>query len=280
MKKIFGILMSLAILAFAGSALFAADATVTYVSGKVEVQRGSSWVALKVGDLVHPSEVVSTGFQSEAKVKLADSIMYMGPLTRVTLEQLSSTESQDNVNVYLKTGAVRSQVNHKDNKRVNYQVRTSVAVASARGTNYSVSGDGTVIGYSGVIAVAAVPAAADTDTGAGETETPASEESGTSDGTAAAAPAAKPVLLKANQSLKVTASGSISAPVNTTVQAAATAVSAVSTASAKESVSSAASAASTSTVTSTAAAAAASAVETPATAEETKTGLKISVTLE
>ena len=85
--------------------------------------------------------------------------MYMGPLTRVTLEQLSSTESQDNVNVYLKTGAVRSQVNHKDNKRVNYQVRTSVAVASARGTNYSVSGDGTVIGYSGVIAVAAVPAA-------------------------------------------------------------------------------------------------------------------------
>ena len=276
MKKIFGILMSLAILAFAGSALFAADATVTYVSGKVEVQRGSSWVALKVGDLVHPSEVVSTGFQSEAKVKLADSIMYMGPLTRVTLEQLSSTESQDNVNVYLKTGAVRSQVNHKDNKRVNYQVRTSVAVASARGTNYSVSGDGTVIGYSGVIAVAAVPAAADTDTGAGET--PASEESGTSAGTAAAAPAAKPVLLKANQSLKVTASGSIS--VNTTVQAAATAVSAVSTASAKESVSSAASAASTSTVTSTAAAAAASAVETPATAEETKTGLKISVTLE
>lgn len=278
MKKIFGILMIFAILAFAGSALFAADATVTYVSGKVEVQRGSSWVALKVGDLVHPSEVVSTGFQSEAKVKLADSIMYMGPLTRVTLEQLSSTESQDNVNVYLKTGAVRSQVNHKDNKRVNYQVRTSVAVASARGTNYSVSGDGTVIGYSGVIAVAAVPAAADTDTGAGET--PASEESGTSDGTAAAAPAAKPVLLKANQSLKVTASGSISAPVNTTVQAAATAVSAVSTASAKESVSSAASAASTSTVTSTAAAAAASAVETPATAEETKTGLKISVTLE
>ena len=278
MKKIFGILMILAILACAGSALFAADATVTYVSGKVEVQRGSSWVALKVGDLVHPSEVVSTGFQSEAKVKLADSIMYMGPLTRVTLEQLSSTESQDNVNVYLKTGAVRSQVNHKDNKRVNYQVRTSVAVASARGTNYSVSGDGTVIGYSGVIAVAAVPAAGDTDTGAGET--PASEESGTSDGTAAAAPAAKPVLLKANQSLKVTASGSISAPVNTTVQAAATAVSAVSTASAKESVSSAASAASTSTVTSTAAAAAASAVETPATAEETKTGLKISVTLE
>ena len=278
MKKIFGILMILAILAFAGSALFAADATVTYVSGKVEVQRGSSWVALKVGDLVHPSEVVSTGFQSEAKVKLADSIMYMGPLTRVTLEQLSSTESQDNVNVYLKTGAVRSQVNHKDNKRVNYQVRTSVAVASARGTNYSVSGDGTVIGYSGVIAVAAVPAAADTDTGAGET--PASEERGTSDGTAAAAPAAKPVLLKANQSLKVTASGSISAPVNTTVQAAATAVSAVSTASAKESVSSAASAASTSTVTSTAAAAVASAVETPATAEETKTGLKISVTLE
>lgn len=278
MKKIFGILMILAILAFAGSALFAADATVTYVSGKVEVQRGSSWVALKVGDLVHPSEVVSTGFQSEAKVKLADSIMYMGPLTRVTLEQLSSTESQDNVNVYLKTGAVRSQVNHKDNKRVNYQVRTSVAVASARGTNYSVSGDGTVIGYSGVIAVAAVPVAADTDTGAGET--PASEESGTSDGTAAVAPAAKPVLLKANQSLKVTTSGSISAPVNTTVQAAATAVSAVSTASAKESVSSAASAASTSAVTSTAAAAAASAVETPATAEETKTGLKISVTLE
>ncbi len=127
-----------------GTSAFAADATVTFVSGKVEVQRDGKWIALQKGDTVLQSETISTGFQSEAKIKVLESVMYLGPVTRITLEELSSTEQNDNVNVYLKTGTARSQVRHIDNKRVNYQVHTAVAVASCRGTGWIMDDSNTV----------------------------------------------------------------------------------------------------------------------------------------
>ena len=117
MKKIRFLLI--AFLISAGAGLYAADASVTFVSGKVEVQRGTKWVPLQKGDTLAKSDTISTGFQSEAKIKLMDSVLYLGPVTRITLEELATKGNTDNVNVYLKTGAARSQVKHVDNKRVN-----------------------------------------------------------------------------------------------------------------------------------------------------------------
>ena len=138
-----------------GTSVFAADATVTFVSGKVEVQRNGKWVALQKGDTVGQSETISTGFQSEAKIKLMESVMYLGPVTRITLEELSTVDQTDNVNVYLKTGTARSQVRHVDNKRVNYQVHTAVAVASCRGTGWIATDSNTFEGTEGEFAVGA-----------------------------------------------------------------------------------------------------------------------------
>lgn len=132
MKKLFTILF---VLLFACK-IFAADGVVTFVKGKVEVKRGNSWVALKVGDKVAQSEVINTGFQSEAKVKLMNNVLYLGPVTRVTLSTLSSSSDKDKVNVYLSTGTIRSKVNRTDTKRVSYTVRTPIAVASVRGTDF------------------------------------------------------------------------------------------------------------------------------------------------
>ena len=81
--------------------------------------------------------------------------MYLGPVTRITLEELSTTGQQDNVNVYLKTGSARSQVKHVDNKRVNYQVHTAVAVASCRGTDWIIDDSNNIICFEGTVAVAA-----------------------------------------------------------------------------------------------------------------------------
>ena len=67
----------------------------------------------------------------------------------------SSSGSQDNVNVYLKTGTARSQVKHVDNKRVNYQVHTAVAVASCRGTEWIIDDSNNVDCFEGVVAVSA-----------------------------------------------------------------------------------------------------------------------------
>ena len=93
MRKIKALLIA-AVFTAIGASAFAADATVTFVSGKVEVQRGGKWVALQKGDTVSKNETISTGFQSEAKIKILESVMYLGPVTRITLEELSSTEDK------------------------------------------------------------------------------------------------------------------------------------------------------------------------------------------
>lgn len=178
MKKIVSLLITL----FLAASLFAAEATVTYVSGKVEVQRGNKWVPLQKGDTLAKSDMVSTGFQSEAKIKLYESVLYLGPVTRVSLEELSSSGNQDNVSVYLKTGSARSQVKHVDEKRVKYQVHTAIAVASCRGTDWILDDSNKVVGIDGEVAV-------DSYTGA--------EDAGG-------------IILTANQTLKVSEDGTVS----------------------------------------------------------------------
>ncbi len=182
MRKIRLVLTAILFVAFCTS-VSAAEATVTFVSGKVEVQRDGKWIALQKGDTVSKSETISTGFQSEVKLKVLDSVMYLGPVTRITLEELSSSGSQDKVNVYLKTGTARSQVKHVDNKRVDYKVHTPVAVASCRGTEWIIDDSNNLICIEGVVAVAAYnPAAEAVNTDSDDTEeSEESEESSEAD---------------------------------------------------------------------------------------------------
>ena len=187
MRKIRTIFLAAFFVVF-GAKLFALEATVTFVSGKVEVQREGKWVALQKGDSLAKTDTISTGFQSEAKIKIMDSVLYLGPITRITLEELSSSNQQDNVNVFLKTGTTRSQVRHTDNKRVNYQVHTAVAVASCRGTEWVIDDSNNVDCSDGILEVSAL------------------------DGIDAKKTTV--VLVKANQSVRVTDLNGVELPVN------------------------------------------------------------------
>lgn len=152
MKKLIKFLILLSVFS-ASLPLFATPAVVTYVSGKVEVNRNNSWIQLKTGDTLNESDMISTGFNSEAKIKYNDSLMSLGALTRITLRELSSSENKQNVDVYLNTGAVRSKVTHTENTRVSYRVTSPVSVASVRGTILEVHSDGEVICIEGGVAV-------------------------------------------------------------------------------------------------------------------------------
>lgn len=133
--------------------IFAANATVVSVTGKVEVNRNDNWVELKPNSTIAEGEVISTGFNSEALIRYNNSVMRLGPLTRITLEKLATSEKKDDVSVYVSTGAVRSTVKHTENKRVTYSVRNPVAVASVRGTDYLFISTGTTTCYSGAVVV-------------------------------------------------------------------------------------------------------------------------------
>ena len=242
MKKIRFLLI--AFLICSGAGLYAADASVTFVSGKVEVQRGTKWVPLQKGDTLAKSDTISTGFQSEAKIKLMDSVLYLGPVTRITLEELATKGNTDNVNVYLKTGAARSQVKHVDNKRVNYQVHTAVAVASCRGTDWIIDSNNVISCLEGIVAVSAyTPPANDNDEASedsdekdgkdkskdGEEETDSDDEDGDSE-EAASLSSDDGILLTANYTLQVSDDGVVSAPVNTVVKNANSIITSVTTA--------------------------------------------------
>ena len=146
-------ILTFALVLFSFTTLMAESAKVLYVNGKVEVNRNNSWIPLKVGDAVAVNETISTGFKSEAKISLYDSVMVLGALTRVTLDSLYKTADKDNVSVYLNTGAVRSKVNHTNTKRVAYSVTSPVATASARGTDFTVTASGNMSCSEGSIAV-------------------------------------------------------------------------------------------------------------------------------
>lgn len=150
-KKIFSVLVVSFICV---SAAFSASAKVTFVKGTVEVNRRNTWVPVKVGDLISESETISTGFQSEARLNLNGSILAVAALTRVKIETLKTSDSGDNVALYQDVGVTRSKVNHTNNKRINYSTRTAVAVASVRGTDYTIRSNGKLrtgqgsVGYS------------------------------------------------------------------------------------------------------------------------------------
>lgn len=153
MKKIFkNIVICIALLLCAP--LFAETATVTFIHGKAEVQKkDGNWYPLNVGDTIEEMEVISTGFYSDIKLEYKSSIVALGALTRVTLENMSSSEERDNVSLYLNTGAVRSKVNHTKERRVSYVVKTPVAVASVRGTDFTITASGSVTCNEGAVVV-------------------------------------------------------------------------------------------------------------------------------
>jgi len=137
----------------AGSYVFADGATVTFVKGKVEVSRGDSWVQLNIGDELKESDTVSTGFQSEAKIKYNGSLLSLGAVTRITLSELSKEKGKETVDINLSTGAVRSRVTHTEDTRVSYTMRTPAAVASVRGTEFLMQDSGKVTCYEGAVVV-------------------------------------------------------------------------------------------------------------------------------
>lgn len=240
-------LLALLIAALSFSA-FAKSASVVSVKGKVEVERSGSWVALKAGDSVDESEVISTGFQSEAVIKFNDSVLQLAPLSRVTLSKMASSEKRDVVDVYLNTGAVRAKVDHSDSKKINYTVRNPVAVASVRGTLFDFMSNGTTFCYTGAVAVAPARFYKGKIAIAAALADIKEPEDGESDATTEATDVdpyspAGATLVAQGQSTTIAADGLAATTFSSAVSQATSAVTAVQTAASAESVSSSAAAA-------------------------------------
>lgn len=135
MKKFFSILAAFVL----GAVAFSLDATIVKTSGKVEIQKGANWVAAKEGDIIEKGTVISTGFKSEATLKIRDSIITVAALTRMTVEQLVEKPGKDEARIFLDTGSLKSNIKHSTDRRTGFTVRSPVATASVRGTEFTIS---------------------------------------------------------------------------------------------------------------------------------------------
>lgn len=137
MKKFFAFCF---VMLCASSFLFAAGfyAQVVSFSGKAEVLADGNWKPLSVGYNLASGDVVQTGFKSSLTLKIKDSTVNVEPLTRMTVEKLSENSEKDNVRLFVNAGGVSSSVKKTGNKKVGFTVRTPVATASVRGTEFSV----------------------------------------------------------------------------------------------------------------------------------------------
>ncbi len=130
---------------FAAPGLFALDGQVVTVNGKVEYQTDAGvWKPLAAGTALTAGTVISTGFKSEATVKLGASILTVKALTRMTLTQLVEKENTVNTELYLEVGNVKAEVNSFNNKKNAFSVKSPAATASVRGTVFEL-GDELVI---------------------------------------------------------------------------------------------------------------------------------------
>lgn len=122
------------------SFLFAADfsAQVVSVSGKAEFLSGGEWKPLAAGASLKNGDSVQTGFKSSLVLKIKDSTVNVAPLTRMTVEQLAENPEKDSVKLFVNAGGVSSSVKKTSGKKVGFTVRTPVATASVRGTEFSV----------------------------------------------------------------------------------------------------------------------------------------------
>ena len=132
MKKIISFVFSVFVSA---SLLFAAEfsAEVVSVSGKAEVLVDSTWKSIAAGDSLKSGDMIQTGFKSSVVLKVKNSTVNVSPLTRMTVEQLSDNPEKDNVRLF-----VKADVKKTDARKVGFTVRTPVATASVRGTEFSV----------------------------------------------------------------------------------------------------------------------------------------------
>jgi len=116
-------------------------ATVATITGKVQVQKGTDWVALKVGQTVPLGATVSTGFRSELQLKIGPSTITVKALSRLTVQSLVQNGTTASTDLYLKVGKVSAEVNKSDTVQTQkFTVKSPVATASVRGTEFNFDG--------------------------------------------------------------------------------------------------------------------------------------------
>ena len=109
-------------------------AVIKSFTGKVEIKTGSSWIMVTEGMELVPGSMISTGFKSNAVLDLGSSEIFVKPLTRMSLDELSKSGNTVKTNLNLSLGRVKANVKTSEGLKHNFTLKTPVSTAAVRGT--------------------------------------------------------------------------------------------------------------------------------------------------
>lgn len=130
--------LCLGVLSFANTP----KAVLKNIKGKVEVKTATnqSWTPAKEGMDIQTMTTISTGFDSSVTLEMADTTIFVKPLTRMTLDQLIEQQGTVKTSCYLRVGTVNASVKSAEGVKQDLQVQSPYSTASVRGTVFEFDG--------------------------------------------------------------------------------------------------------------------------------------------
>ena len=118
---------------------FSSDmSTVKQVKGIVEIREGQTgWIKAEKGMKLPPGTLISTGFKSNAVIELDNSEIFLKPLTRVRIDELSKSGNTVKTNLNLKLGRIKADVKSSKGLKHDFTLKTPVSTAAVRGTVFT-----------------------------------------------------------------------------------------------------------------------------------------------
>jgi len=118
--------------------VFAQNGIIKQVSGTVELKLAgeTAYIPAKAGDTVSENTVISTGFKSFALIEIGGTTINVRPITRLTLTEIRALDKEESLQMHLRTGSIKVDVNPPAGRRASTTVQSPMATASVRGTSF------------------------------------------------------------------------------------------------------------------------------------------------
>ncbi len=138
MKRVLFLMISICVPVFI---LSAQTVKVGSVTGKVEIQQpGREWQSASSGMIIPANSQISTGFASEAKVVMDNADITVKALTRMSIQEYSSSGDTTTTKLFLGSGRIRTDVKKSEGQINDFRITSPVATAAVRGTSFEFDG--------------------------------------------------------------------------------------------------------------------------------------------
>jgi hypothetical protein len=130
------------LLVWGAVSVFAQEAHIQEVNGTVEIKGPgeTQWKAARQGQRLERGAMISTGFRSGALIVIGNSKLRVQPLSRLSVEELAAGGKDEKVDINLRAGQVRATVQPPPGGQTAFTVRSPMATASVRGTEFEFDG--------------------------------------------------------------------------------------------------------------------------------------------